>query len=211
MEQNPAQFSVFRISSVSSVAQSCLTLCNPLDCRTPGFPAHHQLPELTQTHVHQVGDAIQPSHPLSSPSPLSENHQLRERQRDTLPSWADVCVHACSFASGKSGSLRPYGLYSPPVSIVHGILQARKLEWVAVPSSRWCVQDPESVKGVRFPLVIMIFCYLGFFLGCSEYFRCITLWSHLTLCPLWERWCRVVVKKELSWLRSQHLLIVQSL
>ena len=173
MEQNPAQFSVFRISSVSSVAQSCLTLCNPLDCRTPGFPAHHQLPELTQTHVHQVGDAIQPSHPLSSPSPLSENHQLRERQRDTLPSWADVCVHACSFASGKSGSLRPYGLYSPPVSIVHGILQARKLEWVAVPSSGWCVQDPESVKGVRFPLVIMIFCYLGLFLGCSEYFRCI--------------------------------------
>ena len=44
----------------------CLTLCDPMDCSTPGFPVHHQLPELTQTHVHQVGDAIQPSHPLSS-------------------------------------------------------------------------------------------------------------------------------------------------
>ena len=53
----------------SSIAQSCPTLCNPLDCRAPCFPVHHQLLELTQTHVHQVSDAIQPSHPLSSPSP----------------------------------------------------------------------------------------------------------------------------------------------
>ena len=55
--------------SVSSVAQWCPTLCNPMDCSTPGFPVHHQLWELTQTHVHWVSDAIQPSHPLSSPSP----------------------------------------------------------------------------------------------------------------------------------------------
>ena len=48
----------------SSVAQSCPTLCSPIDWSTPGFPVHHQLPELTQTYVHQVGDAIQPSHPL---------------------------------------------------------------------------------------------------------------------------------------------------
>ena len=57
----------------SSVAQSCLTLCDPMYCSTPGFPVHHQLPELTQTHVHRVSDAIQPSHPLSSPSPLVFN------------------------------------------------------------------------------------------------------------------------------------------
>ena len=57
----------------SSVAQSCLTLCNPMNCSTPGLPVHHQHPEFTQTHVHQVGDAIQPSHPLSSPSPLAPN------------------------------------------------------------------------------------------------------------------------------------------
>ena len=57
----------------SSVAQSCLTLCNPVNRNTPGLPVHHQLPELTQTHVHLVGDAIQPSHPLSSPSPPAPN------------------------------------------------------------------------------------------------------------------------------------------
>ena len=54
----------------SSVAQSCLTLCDPMNCSMPGFPVYQQLPELVQTHVHQVSDAIQPSHPLSSPSPL---------------------------------------------------------------------------------------------------------------------------------------------
>ena len=53
----------------SSVTQSCPTLCNPMNPSTPGLPVHHQLPESTQTHVHQIGDAIQPSHPLSSPSP----------------------------------------------------------------------------------------------------------------------------------------------
>ena len=51
----------------SSVTQSSLTLCNPMDCSTPGLPVHHQLLEFTQTHIHQVGDAIQPSYPLSSP------------------------------------------------------------------------------------------------------------------------------------------------
>ena len=53
---------------LSSVTHSCPTLCNSMDCSTPGFPVHHQLPELAQTHVHRVGDAIQPSQPLSSPS-----------------------------------------------------------------------------------------------------------------------------------------------
>ena len=60
-------------SQFSSVAQSCLTLYDPTDCSTPGFPVHHQLPEFAQTHVHQIGDAIQPSHPLSSPSPPALN------------------------------------------------------------------------------------------------------------------------------------------
>ena len=55
----------------SSVAQSYLTLCYPMDCSTPGLPVHHQLPEFIQTHLHWVGDAIQPSHPLLSPSPLA--------------------------------------------------------------------------------------------------------------------------------------------
>ena len=57
----------------SSVSQSCLTLCDPMDCSMPGLPVYHQLLELTQTHVHRVGDTIQPSHPLLSPSPPAFN------------------------------------------------------------------------------------------------------------------------------------------
>ena len=74
------QFYVFMcLSSVqfSSVAQSCPTLCDPMNRSTPGLPVHHQLPEFTQTHVHRVSDAIQPSHPLSSssPAPNPSQHQ----------------------------------------------------------------------------------------------------------------------------------------
>ena len=58
---------------LSSVAQSCLTLCDPMNCSTPGLPVHHKLPEFTQTHVHRVGDAIQQSHPPSSPFPPAPN------------------------------------------------------------------------------------------------------------------------------------------
>ena len=67
----------------SSVAQSCPTLCNPMDCSTPGLPVHHQLPEFTQTHIRQVSDVIRPSHPLSSPSlpsfSLSQHQGLFQR------------------------------------------------------------------------------------------------------------------------------------
>ena len=61
------------IDQIRSVTQSCPTLCDPMNRSTPGFPIHHQLPEFTQTHVHRVSDAIQPSHPLSSPSPSAPN------------------------------------------------------------------------------------------------------------------------------------------
>ena len=64
---------VFIDSCLPRFTQLCPTLCDPVDCSTPGFPVHHQLPELTQTHVHQVGGVIQPSHPLSSPSPPALN------------------------------------------------------------------------------------------------------------------------------------------
>ena len=64
---------LFASVQFSSVAQSCPTLCDPMNCSTPGLPIHHQLPEFTQTHVHRVSDAIQASHPLSSPSPPAPN------------------------------------------------------------------------------------------------------------------------------------------
>ena len=67
----------------SSVIQLCPTLCDPMNCSTPGLPVHHQLPEFTQTHVHWVGDAIQPSHPLSSPSPSA----LNLSQHQSLFQW----------------------------------------------------------------------------------------------------------------------------
>ena len=60
-------------SVLSSVTQSCSILCDPMNCSTPGLPLHHQLPKFIQTHAHRVGDAIQPSHPLLSPSPLAPN------------------------------------------------------------------------------------------------------------------------------------------
>ena len=77
----------------SSVAQSCLTLCNPMNHSTPGLPVHHQLPESTQTHVHRVDDAIQPSHPLSSPSPPAINlsqHQGLFKRDNSLHEVAKV-------------------------------------------------------------------------------------------------------------------------
>ena len=77
----------------SSVAQLCLTLCNPMTCRTPGFPVLHYLPEFAQTHVHWVGDAIQPSHPLSSLSPPAFNLS----QCQDLFQWINPSVYACVY------------------------------------------------------------------------------------------------------------------
>ena len=74
----PWNIDVIYVVQFSSVTQSCPTLCDPMNHSTPGLPVHHQLPEFTQTHDHWVGDAIQPSHPLSSPSPpvpKSSQHQ----------------------------------------------------------------------------------------------------------------------------------------
>ena len=69
----PSQFYKIQVPwkalQIRSVAQQCPTLCDPMNRSTPGLPVHHHLPEFTQTHVHRVSDAIQPSHPLSSPSP----------------------------------------------------------------------------------------------------------------------------------------------
>ena len=71
--EEPGELQFSQLVSESVVAQLCPDLFDPMDCSTPGFPVHHQLPELVQTHVHQVSNAIQPSHPLSSPSPPTFN------------------------------------------------------------------------------------------------------------------------------------------
>ena len=84
--QTPAVLSSFQFSSVT---QSCPILCNPMECSMPGFPVLHQLPEPTQTHVHSVGNTIQPSHPLSFPSPPTFNLS----QHQSLFQWVSSSHH----------------------------------------------------------------------------------------------------------------------
>ena len=85
MDGDSTVYPVVGTLQFSSVAQSCPILCDPMNCSTPGLPVHHHLPEFTQTHVHRVSDAIQPSHPLSSPSPPAPNHS----QHQSLFQWVN--------------------------------------------------------------------------------------------------------------------------
>ena len=91
----------FNTFQFSSVAQSHPTLCNPMNRSTPGLPVHHHLPEFTQTRVHQVGDAIQPSHPLSSPSPPAPNPSQHQSlfQRVMKILHLVLCPWICSSVS----------------------------------------------------------------------------------------------------------------
>ena len=81
---------IWKLFQFSSVAQLCPTFCGPMNCNTPGLPVHHQLPEFTQIHVHRVSDAIQPSHPLSSPSPPAPNPS----QQQSLFQWVNSSQEA---------------------------------------------------------------------------------------------------------------------
>ena len=84
----------------SSVAQSCPTLCDPMNHSTPGLPVHHQLPEFTQIHVHRVSDAIQPSHPLFSPSPPApHSSQHQSFLMSQLFTWGVQSTGVSAFAS----------------------------------------------------------------------------------------------------------------
>ena len=87
--------------------------CNPMDCSTSGFPVHHQFPELTQTHFHQVGDAIQPSHPLSSPSSPAFN--LSQPQGDSFSNESPLCIRWPKYWSF-SFSISPSNEYSGLIS-----------------------------------------------------------------------------------------------
>ena len=96
-----------KLVQFSSVAQLCPALCDPMDCSTPGFPVHHQLPELTQTHVHWVGDAIQPSHSPSSRSPPAFNLS----QHQGLSQWVSSSHHvAKEFWVSASASVLPLNI-----------------------------------------------------------------------------------------------------
>ena len=106
----------------SSAPQSCPTLCDPMNCSTPGLPVHHQLLEFTQTHVHWVGDAIQPSHPLSSPSlpaPNPSQHQSLFQWVNSSHEMAKVLefqLHHHSFQRTPRTDLLYNGLVGSPCS-----------------------------------------------------------------------------------------------
>ena len=162
------RYTLFSSVQFSSVAQSCLTLWDPMNCSTPGLPVHHQLPEFTQTHAHRISDAIQPSHPLSplpppAPGPprirvfsnesallmlllLLLSHFSRVRLCAT-PSlgfsrqehWSELPFPSPMHKSEKwkwirsvmSDSSWPMDC-SLPGSSIHGLFQARVLEWGAI-------------------------------------------------------------------------------
>ena len=90
-----------RVVEISSVAQSCLTLCDPMNCmQHTRPPCHHQLPEFTQTQVHRVGDAVQPSHPLSSPSPPAPNpSQHQSFPMSQLFAWGGQSIGVSALTS----------------------------------------------------------------------------------------------------------------
>ena len=103
----------------SSVAQSCPTLCDPMNHSTPGLPVHHQLPEFTQTHVHWVGDAIQPSHPLSSPSPPA----LNLSQHQGLLKWISSSYQLAKYWS--------FGFSISPSNDYSGLISFR-IDWLGL-------------------------------------------------------------------------------
>ena len=134
-------------SSVSSVAQSCPTLCDPMNHSTPGLPVHHQIPEPTQTHVHRVGDAIQPSHPLSSPCPAPNPSQsigvsalasaLPMKTQDWSPlgwtGWISLqskgLLRVFSNTTGQSiNSLALSFLHSPTLTSIHDYWKNHSLD-----------------------------------------------------------------------------------
>ena len=112
-------FTYFPFSSVqfSSVAQSCPTLCDPMNRSPPGLPVHHQLPEFTETHVHWVSDAIQPSHPLSSPSPPAPNPS----QHQSLFQWDN--------SSHEVAKVLEFQLYHQPFQWYSGLISFR-IDWL---------------------------------------------------------------------------------
>ena len=112
----------------SSVAQSCPTLCDPMDCSMPGIPVHHQLLKFTQTHVHWVGDAIQPSHPLSSPSPPAFNPS----QHQSLFKWVSSCI---TWPKDWSFSFRisPSNEYSGLISF--------RMDWLVLFAVQWTLKS----------------------------------------------------------------------
>ena len=113
----------------SSVTQSCPTLCDPMNRSTPGLPVHHQLPEFTQTHVHWVSDAIQPPHPLSSPSPPAPNPS----QHQSLFQWVNSSHEVAK---------------NTEVSALASVLPMNTQDWSPLEWTGWISLRSEGLSGV---------------------------------------------------------------
>ena len=150
VQKNEAESVQFR-----SVAQSCLTLCDPMNHSTLGLPVHQQHPESTQTHVHWVSDAIQPSHPLSSPSPPALNlSQNLASITSPIHNWVLFLLWLHPFilsrvisplnSSSILGTYRPAEfIFQCPIFLpFHTVHGARILKWFAIPFS----SGPHSVR-----------------------------------------------------------------
>ena len=143
------------LSQFSSVAQLCPTLRDPMNCSTPGLPAHHQLPEFTQTHVHWVSDAIQPFHPLSSPSPHAPNpSQHQSFPMSQLFTWGGQSTGVSALASFLPKRSQGWS------RLVITFLSRSKhllISWLQSPSA--VILEPKKIKSVTVSIVSPSICH----------------------------------------------------
>ena len=146
----------------SSLIQSCPTLCDPMNRSTPGLPVHHQLPEFTQTHIHRVGDAIQPSHPLSSPFPPAHNPS----QHESFP----------------TSQLFAWGGQSTGVSALASFLPKNTQGWYPLEWTGWISLQSKGFSRVFSKTTIYIKYVQNFVCQLhlkSDFFKCFMLCKHV--------------------------------
>ena len=132
------EFSIASSVQFSSISQSCLTLCNPMNRSTPGLPVHHQLPEFTQTHVHQVCDAIQPSHPLLLLPPTPPSIRVFSNESALLIRWPKYWSFSFSISpSNEHPRLISFRMYWLELLAVQGTLRSLLQHHISKASILW--------------------------------------------------------------------------
>ena len=142
----------------SSFARLFPTLCDPMDCSMPGFPVHHQLPELTQTHVHRVGDAIQPSHPLSSPFPPT----LHLFQYQVFSNESVLCIRWPKYWSF-SFSISPSNEYSGLISF--------RMDWLDLLAVQETLESSPTPQFKSINSLALSFLYSPTFTSIRDYWK----------------------------------------
>ena len=164
------------IIQFSSVTQSCPTLCDPMNRSTPGLPVHHQLPEFTQTHVHRVGDAIQPSHLLSSPSPPAPHPS----QHQSLFQWVN--------SSHEMAKVLEFREMQIKTAIRYNLIPVRMLL-----SSRYVMPEslpPHELQHAKFP-------YLSLSPGVNGCYRKEYIWQMSV--RMWKEGTLCTVGRDVNW------------